>query len=71
MQCPRCDSRMTSVAKGKPPHFAQEVCAECGRWFRWLPKAEAMARGFCVRQGEEARPNGQYENSNSAGESLQ
>ena len=51
MRCPRCSSSELTIIKGKPPHFAQEVCVSCGRWLRRLPQIEALAPRFCCRAG--------------------
>jgi DNA repair protein RadD len=42
--CPRCGSKQRLLVKGSGPHAAKEVCAECGRYFRWVPKAEAALK---------------------------
>lgn len=68
MTCPRCNGTATQIVKGKPPHFAQEVCSVCGRWIRWLPKAEALARGFGSSQVTEAHPGDERQEGSSTGE---
>ena len=42
--CPACGRTERSLQPGKGPHAAQEVCAWCSRWLRWVPKAEAEER---------------------------
>jgi hypothetical protein len=70
LRCPRCDSCEKIVLAGKPPHIAQEVCANCGRWYRWLPKTEALARGFGGRLANVACPGGEREKGDVTGDSL-
>ena len=60
MKCPRCNSTETNILQGKPPHFAQEKCELCGRWLRWLPKLEALARGFHPEQTADVHSDGEH-----------
>ena len=38
--CPRCGAIDTVFGPGTGPHAAREQCAGCGRFRRWLSKAE-------------------------------
>jgi hypothetical protein len=39
-----CESRHLDVAigPGKGPHVASFVCAECGKWIKWLSKKQLL-----------------------------
>jgi hypothetical protein len=70
MICPRCGSAKTIFVDGKPPHLAQEKCADCSRHLRWLPRSEAVARGFDCGQKSPTSSDGGQSESFSAGNEL-
>jgi len=39
-KCKHCGSGETKIEKGKPPHLASLICADCDRWIKWLSKKE-------------------------------
>jgi hypothetical protein len=38
--CQRCGSTATKLGAGKAPHTASLLCADCGKWIKWVGKAE-------------------------------
>jgi len=42
MPCQCHERKIIRLSTG--PHYAAEVCADCGRWFRWVPRPGAPAR---------------------------
>jgi hypothetical protein len=41
-ECEHGDTRVEQLASG--PHFAKEICTDCGRVLRWIPKPQTIAR---------------------------
>jgi DNA repair protein RadD len=60
--CPQCGCELRSWARGQGPHAAKEVCTECNRFLRWVPKDEvasystAFPFGECAVAAEEEIP---------------
>jgi hypothetical protein len=40
--CEHSSTRVEQLANG--PHFAKEICTDCGRVLRWIPKPTTLAR---------------------------
>ncbi len=40
--CEHCNSRVEQLANG--PHYAKEICTDCGRILRWIPKPATLER---------------------------
>jgi hypothetical protein len=49
--CKHCGSDSTKIEKGKPPHLASLICADCDRWIKWLSKRELAS----IEQSERDR----------------
>jgi hypothetical protein len=40
--CEHSTTRIEQLANG--PHFAKEICTDCGRVLRWIPKPQTIER---------------------------
>jgi hypothetical protein len=38
--CQNCGSTLAKLCNGKAPHTASLLCADCGKWIKWVGKAE-------------------------------
>lgn len=41
-ECPH--QRKTVVPEKRGPHFAKQVCSDCGKFLGWMPKPETIKR---------------------------
>lgn len=40
-ECPKCQSEHRQIQRTPDgPHYAKEVCAGCGKYFRWIPNPD-------------------------------
>lgn len=46
-----CSHSQRKVLEGKPPHAAKEVCADCGKFLKWLSKFELKVRSLKAKYG--------------------
>ena len=50
--CPNCQSKSHQACDGTGRHHGKLICADCGRFIRWLKKEEAKRLGVRRREGE-------------------
>jgi hypothetical protein len=48
-RCQRCYGTATKLGAGKAPHTASLLCADCGRWIKWVGKTELAKLTGCAR----------------------